>query len=931
MTTQRPDGDPAGQPEIRELLDQTSFLRGLARSLTADPHVAEDIVQDTWVSALRLRPGQLKSPRAYLATIARHVAANRRRSTQRRTRREAERAQEPTVEDDPSSMDRDVVCAALIRSVMDLPEKYRSVLLLRYYEDCLPSEIGKRLDLPVETVRTRLKRGMALLRAKLTARLGKNATLLGLGMLAFPSARRMARMAVPALPIAAGLAVTLGGLSAAWLDSPERFAKQRSETEPLTGASLPISTEPDDPLDGVLRGAEREVASRPTYMRFVLDETSQPIPQLKMTVTPLGGEERAAVTQRSGLVSLLPGEDELFVKVELGLSTMPQEFTVREESSSIVELEDGARAFELRLPASYVMSGVVRDQNDLPVPGARIVTRVLGGRTEIVADVRGRFYVPGLDALVGLRSETESLGAARELRGDPLSRGNHSFDLSVYPARVAKGRVVDERGRPVRNARVTLTSKEVVRPTAVEGLYESWIHRWAATDAEGAFQIRHFSPSDEPLAFVADAEGYKRTYAEFDEASRIVLHGHAVMHVEVVDELGDLVDQAEVVVHRSRDSILMGHCGAKPVTRESALTEDGACSIVGLNEGEEVFVTVAAKGFNLGVFGKRAVSNEVHRFQLERPRRVEGAVAAPGRVSFDKVSVMVQPTLDHAEWIDSGCSPMQVLNDAVGRRQRWVLGEDRTFSVPVADDDLLLTSAKSEGNTYWVAQTPAAQAQVVQFDQERSLHVFVSDDAGPLELAQVRLYSRDLGLRYRARTRDGACRFFLPEADDYLLIVKHPGRAFHIERVDLSSPGHQERRVELLAPRTTMVHLPDVGREGLLQLKLTDVQGGPVLGQRGGTLARDAFCLTDQRRIRLHRLPATPVRFELVTSRGSASLLVDLSAEGNHEVDLTAIDTSAVLSRATGAESIVYDLGNLELWTGRRSWDPVLHKGPFDR
>jgi RNA polymerase sigma-70 factor (ECF subfamily) len=55
----------------------------------------------------------------------------------------------------------------LQEAVNELPEVYRVVLVMFYYEDCPYREIAERLDLPIGTVMSRLARAKAHLRARL--------------------------------------------------------------------------------------------------------------------------------------------------------------------------------------------------------------------------------------------------------------------------------------------------------------------------------------------------------------------------------------------------------------------------------------------------------------------------------------------------------------------------------------------------------------------------------------------------------------------------------------------------------------------------------------------------------------------------------------------------------------------------------------------
>ena len=62
---------------------------------------------------------------------------------------------------------------ALRRVVATLPEKARRVVLLRYQEDLEPTEIAEVLKMPVNTVKSHLRRSLATLREKLTRCLGE--------------------------------------------------------------------------------------------------------------------------------------------------------------------------------------------------------------------------------------------------------------------------------------------------------------------------------------------------------------------------------------------------------------------------------------------------------------------------------------------------------------------------------------------------------------------------------------------------------------------------------------------------------------------------------------------------------------------------------------------------------------------------------------
>src|SRR5690348_1591962 len=66
-----------------ELVQHTQFLERLATRLTRDPDLAGDLLQDTWLAALRHPPRRPGPVRAWLATVMRNVHINRLRGESR--------------------------------------------------------------------------------------------------------------------------------------------------------------------------------------------------------------------------------------------------------------------------------------------------------------------------------------------------------------------------------------------------------------------------------------------------------------------------------------------------------------------------------------------------------------------------------------------------------------------------------------------------------------------------------------------------------------------------------------------------------------------------------------------------------------------------------------------------------------------------------
>ncbi|MBL8756121.1 MAG: sigma-70 family RNA polymerase sigma factor [Planctomycetes bacterium] len=157
--------DPAGFPA------DDHFVRSLARRLLRDPQAADDAAQDTWLAAVAQGQGTgwLDGlSRGWLAAVVRNFALQALRGRQRRLLREQAVARGLCLDPDAATLDPDQA-ERLRRAVDQLPADYRTVVQLRFFDDLLPTRIAEQLDVPVETVRTRLKRALQRLQALLRA------------------------------------------------------------------------------------------------------------------------------------------------------------------------------------------------------------------------------------------------------------------------------------------------------------------------------------------------------------------------------------------------------------------------------------------------------------------------------------------------------------------------------------------------------------------------------------------------------------------------------------------------------------------------------------------------------------------------------------------------------------------------------------------
>ena len=138
-----------------------------------DPLEAEEAAQESFVRAF-LSLKSLRKPEsfyAWLLGIAGRVAKEQFRSAARRERdREAAEVLMAEAEGEPREYPLEEALAAL-------PETYRQVIVLRYYEGLSCQDVAVRLAMPLGTVTKTLSRAYALLRQELAARENMESTI----------------------------------------------------------------------------------------------------------------------------------------------------------------------------------------------------------------------------------------------------------------------------------------------------------------------------------------------------------------------------------------------------------------------------------------------------------------------------------------------------------------------------------------------------------------------------------------------------------------------------------------------------------------------------------------------------------------------------------------------------------------------------------
>ena len=168
------------------------FVFGSVARFLGDREAAAEVVQDAFVTLWRrarqfdARSGSLLT---WLLAIARHRAIDRLRADGRRPTRDAIRLEALSTEGgsggsianpeiprvliadaatDPTTVAARRWTQSVVRTgIAELPEHERKVILLGYAQDLSQAEIAERLEWPLGTVKSRTRRAMAQLRARL--------------------------------------------------------------------------------------------------------------------------------------------------------------------------------------------------------------------------------------------------------------------------------------------------------------------------------------------------------------------------------------------------------------------------------------------------------------------------------------------------------------------------------------------------------------------------------------------------------------------------------------------------------------------------------------------------------------------------------------------------------------------------------------------
>jgi RNA polymerase sigma factor (sigma-70 family) len=242
-----------------ELLRHAAGLRGLARDLLRDSHAAEDVTQATLHQALSARgprPGPLGG---WLFRTLGNFARQWRRTERRQQTRVAALPERAPVPSAAEQVARAEMLQRVTAAVTALDEPFQTAVFLRYFEDLPPRAIARRTNTPIATVKSRLARGLVLLRARLDRTTGSPrewrgalATCFGLPFattLPLPIGPLLVSTATKTL-LAAGLLCVGGLFLLADRDDPRPLARDATRTAANDAAAMAATADRDATSDG---------------------------------------------------------------------------------------------------------------------------------------------------------------------------------------------------------------------------------------------------------------------------------------------------------------------------------------------------------------------------------------------------------------------------------------------------------------------------------------------------------------------------------------------------------------------------------------------------------------------------------------------------------------------------------------------------------
>jgi len=449
-----------------ELLTHADFIRSLARNLVIDDNLASDIEQKTYLAALEHPPTTNKSIKGWFSRVMKNLVVTSYRKETRRKKYENDSIAEETFVTPDNIAIRKESLQRLTKAVFSLEEPYFSTILLRFYEDMPAKDVARKLEVPLETVKTRIQRGLNILRGKLDEGYEGN----------------RARWCLALAPIA-GIALS-NKAAAAIAAASGKSAVAAGSTSIMASFWLKISAAALLIVGGTIPLIQMATRNQETNKESTINQSIEDLELADSNKVNLNAED--AVTKTG----------------------------------------DGGADRQVITPTAFIyVSGCVKNEKGEPVKSYDFQIEKLnwgGARVRIihetVEDDEGRFSFP-LDEAgwyeLRVRSSVYCWKRPIQIRAPKHTQGKELV-IKLRAGNTVFGKVVDdETGLPIKDAIVLAnyfsSDLDLVRLTMLD-YKEVCIH--ARTDEEGKFQLR--GQDSRSIKITAIHDDYSEAFKEID-------------------------------------------------------------------------------------------------------------------------------------------------------------------------------------------------------------------------------------------------------------------------------------------------------------------------------------------------------------------------------------------------------------------------------
>lgn len=883
-------------PPTDLLLAHAEFVASLSARLVRPGADAEDLQQETLLSALQHPPADAGALRAWLGKVARNHALQNQRARMRRAAREQWASSEEALPSTDEIVARENARRGVVDALTKLDEPYRSTLLLRFYEDLPPREVARRTGVPVETARTRIKRGLALLREDLDRRSSGDRSAWVSALLPLAAPKLALEQAGGGMGGVLGvvllvLGAIVGTLAVAvWDRAPGGSA-------PTPVPALAQSTTLDN---GAASAASAPAAQRATSVRARL-------------VRVVRADDAPVANVRVRWRSAAEGaSDEHWLTDESGASPLPH--ALAPGDVLYVAATDSTRALEVRLEPTHLRGdewrcvvarcssvfGRVTDARGAPQAGVQIWALPPEGPVlsegapqlalaETLSDASGAFALLELPQHFYLHASGAQASLPRGLEFEDAEPSVHrALELTLEPTWRFAGRVVDEGGRAVAGAELaawTHDRRGAGRAARIDSAsWRNLLRHTTRSREDGSFEFRGGLPaiSHNLSVDALDHSPVALRVVGPELAQTIVLPRAARLRVSSASdaELSGAVEAHTDTGRRLRAQASAGEA-------EFSLHPDERRVLLKLQ--------APAGGAQFEVVARPGERDAQAFVELQSARNLRVSIVDAEGKSAPGAEV-VASVVSRPEWDELGRSaPAEFLECA--RARSGARGE---ATLAVSPREVLLLRARSEdgdsAERVVDPQEDLVELRLGAAPPERArlfLSVTSALDQTPVEgCALTARLARSEGLRSVSARFDGSTRVDLGAPGDWNLFVLAPGHAPLIRREQMPS-GVTELALQLSPERELHARVFDSRgapvRPGRLVF-VDPVTGGGLLTRVSADYWANHVELPEQGEVVVRGLPARTVRVIVRSAQfdGPLALELDLRAEQPHYAELVA-------------------------------------------